>query len=130
MRCPPRRTVLRDDGDTHDRAPDDDADTVQRGDGDAFGLLFDRYSRQVHTYCFRRSADWAAAQDLTSTVFLECWRRRDVALTTDTALPWLLGIATNSLRKHHRGLRRHRTAISPRSSPPSVTPRWRRSPPC
>ena len=92
-----------------------DADLWRRaaaGEGDAFGVLFERHARRVYNYCFRRTADWALAEDLTSVVFLEAWRRRDdVRLEHEEALPWLLGVATNVLRNRGRSLRRHRAAL-------------------
>jgi RNA polymerase sigma-70 factor, ECF subfamily len=55
-----------------------------------FGRLFERHGRAVYNYCFRRTADWSAAEDLTSVVFLEAWRRRkDLRLDGDSLLPWL-----------------------------------------
>ena len=76
-------------------------------------MLFDRHSRTVYNYCFRRTADWSAAEDLTSVVFLETWkRRRQVRMQTDSLLPWLYGVATNLLRNHRRSLRRHRDALA------------------
>jgi RNA polymerase sigma factor (sigma-70 family) len=93
--------------------PDDDElwSAVARGDADAFGLLFERHGRSVYNYCFRRTGDWARAEDLTSVVFLECWRRREVSLEKDKVLPWLLGIATNVCRNQRRSLARHRAAL-------------------
>ncbi|WP_344829283.1 RNA polymerase sigma factor [Actinocorallia longicatena] len=83
------------------------------GDEGAFGVLFDRHHRAVYNYCFRRTADWAAAEDLASVVFLETWRRRaDVRLDHDSLLPWLYGVATNVLRNHQRALRRHAAALA------------------
>jgi RNA polymerase sigma-70 factor (ECF subfamily) len=84
---------------------------VGKGDADAFGLLFERHSRSIYNYCFRRTGDWAQAQDLTSVVFLECWRRRDIELAGDKVLPWLFGIATNVCRSRRRSLARHRAAL-------------------
>ncbi|GAB3675023.1 sigma-70 family RNA polymerase sigma factor [Actinocorallia lasiicapitis] len=85
---------------------------AQGGDEHAFGGLFDRHHRAVYNYCFRRTADWTAAEDLTSVVFLEAWRRRnDFAPEHDSLLPWLYGVATNVLRNHHRSLRRYRSAL-------------------
>jgi RNA polymerase sigma factor (sigma-70 family) len=82
------------------------------GEPDAFGILFERHARSVYNYLFRRTADWALAEDLTSVVFLEAWRRRaDVRLDRETALPWLFGVATNVLRNRRRAQRRHRAAI-------------------
>jgi DNA-directed RNA polymerase specialized sigma24 family protein len=72
-------------------------------------MLFDRHSRTVYNYCFRRTADWSVAEDLTSVVFLETWRRRcQVRMQTGSLLPWLYGVATNLLHNHRRALRRHR----------------------
>jgi RNA polymerase sigma factor (sigma-70 family) len=78
----------------------------------AFGLLFERHARPVYNHLFRRTADWALAEELTSVVFLEAWRRREsVRLESDSALPWLLGVATNVLRNVRRSRRRHRAAL-------------------
>ncbi len=82
------------------------------GDPRTFGDLFERHSRAIYVFCFRRTADWSLAEDLTSVVFLEAWRRRsDVRLVRESALPWLFGIATNVVRNQRRSLRRHRTAL-------------------
>jgi RNA polymerase sigma factor (sigma-70 family) len=81
-------------------------------DADAFTLLFDRHVDAVYGYCFRRTANWADAEDLTSVVFLEAWRRApQVELTTASALPWLLGVATNLMRNRRRSLRRYRALL-------------------
>jgi RNA polymerase sigma factor (sigma-70 family) len=82
------------------------------GDPDAFGVLFERHARTVYNYLFRRTADWALAEDLTSLVFLEAWRRRrEVLLEHETALPWLYGVATNVLRNRRRSQWRYRAAL-------------------
>jgi RNA polymerase sigma factor (sigma-70 family) len=82
------------------------------GDAEAFGALFDRYAKRIYAYCFRRSADWAMAEDLTSVVFLEAWRGRDKVTLADGRIePWLYGIATNVLRNQRRALRRYRRAL-------------------
>jgi RNA polymerase sigma factor (sigma-70 family) len=85
------------------------------GDPDAFGVLFERHSRAVYNFAFRSTANWAAAEDMTSQVFLTAWRRRaDVLFTTESGsvLPWLLGVATNLLRNQRRGNRRADAAIA------------------
>ena len=53
------------------------------GDGDAFGLLFERHARAVYNFCFRRTGSWSLAEDLTSEVFLVAWRRRARVVFTD-----------------------------------------------
>ena len=89
------------------------------GDTGAFGKLFERHASTVYNYCFRRTADWSQAEDLTAIVFLEAWRRlAQVHLERDEAIPWLLGVATNVLRNQRRSQRRHRAALEriPRES--------------
>lgn len=99
-----------------------DADLWSRargGDEHAFGELFDRHARTVYNYCFRRTADWSAAEDLTSVVFLETWRRHQVRMNGGSLLPWLYGVATNVLHNHRRSLRRHRDALARLPQPPA-----------
>lgn len=92
-----------------------------QGDAESFGVLFDRHARTVYNFCFRRTADWALAEDLTSTVFLEAWRRRtEVRPEHDSLRPWLLGVATNVIRNSARSQRR-REAAEPRAAMPSET---------
>ena len=79
---------------------------------EAFGELYQRHAQAVFAFCARRTGDIALAEDLTSVVFLEAWRRRrSVALTGTSALPWLLGMANNVVRNQRRSLRRHRAAL-------------------
>lgn len=86
---------------------------VAEHDGRAFGQLFDRHARAVYNYCFRRTADWSVAEDLTSVVFLETWRRRrDVRPYGDSLLPWLLGVANNAIRNSERSRRRYRRLLN------------------
>jgi RNA polymerase sigma factor (sigma-70 family) len=83
------------------------------GDVDAFGALFVRHAPGVRAFCLRRTADPAAADDLTSIVFLEAWRlRARVRIEPDAVRAWLLGVAVNSLRNHWRSRRRHAAALA------------------
>ena len=107
--------------------PDEPTDSELWGlalDGrtEAFGVLFERHARSVYNHCFRRTASWSDAEELTSAVFVEAWRRRhDVQPVDESARPWLLGVANNLLRNHRRSLRRYRAALgrlpAPRSHP-------------
>jgi RNA polymerase sigma-70 factor (ECF subfamily) len=95
-----------------------------RGEHDAFGTLFERHGRLVYNFCFRRTADWTQAEELTSVVFLEAWRRRaEVRLAGSSAAPWLLGVAINVLRNARRAQRRHRAALErlPREHEPDFS---------
>ncbi|GIG57969.1 DNA-directed RNA polymerase sigma-70 factor [Longispora fulva] len=82
-------------------------DEALAGSPAAFGLLFDRHARAVYNHCFRLTASWSEAEDLTQVTFLTAWRRRaQIRLERDSALPWLLTVATNVARTHARSLRR------------------------
>jgi RNA polymerase sigma-70 factor (ECF subfamily) len=86
---------------------------AREGDGSAFGVLFERHAGRIYNYCFRRTADWALAEDLTSSTFLVAWRSHGRApLQAESALPLLYGIATNALRNQRRSLRRRREAFA------------------
>jgi RNA polymerase sigma-70 factor (ECF subfamily) len=83
------------------------------GDGAAFGILFERHAGRIYNYCFRRTADWALAEELTSVTFLLAWTGLGrEPLTAESALPLLYGIATNALRNQRRSLRRGREAFA------------------
>jgi RNA polymerase sigma factor (sigma-70 family) len=107
-------------------APATDADLLtraQRGERDAFGELFERHAPAVLRFCFRRTGNAAVAEDLTSTVFLEAWRRRDrTAFYGGNARPWLFGVALNVLRSQARAERRHRDALARRPASDAPEP--------
>ncbi|GAA0218940.1 RNA polymerase sigma factor [Saccharothrix mutabilis subsp. mutabilis] len=89
--------------------PDDRALWAQAaaGSGHAFGVLFDRHAKAVYNHCFRLTASWAAAEDHLQATFLLAWRKRDrLRLERDSALPWLLAVATNVVRSDRRSTAR------------------------
>ncbi|MDP8927112.1 MAG: RNA polymerase subunit sigma-24, partial [Actinomycetota bacterium] len=59
---------------TLDREVVDLVARAQRGDGDAFALLYDRYVEQVHAYIHHKVRDRHLAEDLTADVFLRALR--------------------------------------------------------
>lgn len=86
---------------------------ARTGNGQAFGLLYERHATKIYNYLFRRIADWSEAEDLTAVVFLEAFRRRsDAVIVEGKLLPWLYGIATNVLRNRRRVQWRHRQALA------------------
>jgi RNA polymerase sigma factor (sigma-70 family) len=102
-----------------------DADLVSQlraGSSVALEIIFERYVDRIHAYCFRRTASWVLAEDVTSTVFLEVWRRRHRAFVHEgSALPWLFGFAANVCRNATRSQRR-RLAATARLAPPADEP--------
>jgi RNA polymerase sigma-70 factor (ECF subfamily) len=77
------------------------------GGAHAFGVLFDRHAKAVYNHCFRLTASWAEAEDHLQATFLLAWRKRgEVRLERESALPWLLTVATNVVRNEQRSLMR------------------------
>ena len=82
----------------------DDADLweLSSSDPEAFGEIFRRHARSVFAICYWRTGDAAMAEDVTSVVFLEAWRRRElVVLEQRSALPWLLGRGEPHVAQRH-----------------------------
>jgi RNA polymerase sigma factor (sigma-70 family) len=84
---------------------------AQGGDADSFGELFERHARAIYNFCFRRTADWSSAEEMTSTVFLEAWRRRDKRIDDGMVLAWLYGVASHVSRNRSRSMRRRSSAL-------------------
>ncbi|TDW70568.1 RNA polymerase sigma factor [Kribbella pratensis] len=83
------------------------------GDSEAFAQLYDRHARAIYNFLHRRTGSWSDAEDLTSAVFLQAWRRRgDVVLDRDSALPWLLRTADYTVRNEWRSKLRYRRALA------------------
>ncbi|MGP0032181.1 MAG: RNA polymerase sigma factor [Acidimicrobiales bacterium] len=93
-------------------AADSDLLATAGSELEALGELFRRYARSVHAYCARRTGNLDLAEDLTSVVFMEAFRRRrKLQLSNASALPWLIGVANNVVRNADRSLRRYRSAL-------------------
>jgi RNA polymerase sigma-70 factor (ECF subfamily) len=88
-------------------------DRAAAGDSGSFGQLYDRHARAIYNFLHRRTGSWTDAEDLTSVVFLQAWRRRaDVVLDRDSALPWLLRTADYTVRNEWRSKLRYRRALA------------------
>ncbi|OFI38366.1 RNA polymerase subunit sigma-70 [Arthrobacter sp. SW1] len=80
-----------------------------KGDGDAFGALYDRHRDRVFRHAYRVCGDPHEAEDVMATAFLELWRRRSkVRVVEGSVLPWLLVTTTNCARNSGRAARRYR----------------------
>jgi RNA polymerase sigma factor (sigma-70 family) len=91
-----------------------DADMISLSGRDpaAFASVFDRHFESVHAFARRRvGAD--LADEIASETFTRAFdRRARYDLTVLDARPWLLGIATNLLRRHWRSERRRLAAYA------------------
>ncbi|MFF3441544.1 RNA polymerase sigma factor [Streptosporangium sp. NPDC002721] len=69
---------------------------------EAFAALFDRYAGMLYRYVSRRLGP-EIAEDLVGETFLVAFARRDhYDLAYADARPWLFGIATRIVSRHHR----------------------------
>jgi RNA polymerase sigma-70 factor, ECF subfamily len=75
---------------------------VSQGDGEAFRLIFERYSRPVIRFIYDMVDDRALAEELTQETFVRAYRNLPT-MRTDTKLStWLFGIAKNVVRESLR----------------------------
>jgi RNA polymerase sigma factor (sigma-70 family) len=85
------------------------ADSV--GSPARFSLLYERHLRAVAAYLARRVGT-ELAEDLTAEVFVRAFRgRAKFRAEHETALPWLLGIASHLVADHRRAERRRLAAL-------------------
>jgi RNA polymerase sigma-70 factor (ECF subfamily) len=70
-----------------------------------FRSVYETHQGAIRDYCFRRLAP-ADANDATAEVFLVVWRRIDSVPDGDSVLPWLYGIARNTVANAKRSNRR------------------------
>ncbi|MFJ7198825.1 MULTISPECIES: RNA polymerase sigma factor [unclassified Streptomyces] len=85
----------------------------RRGDRGALGELYDEHSQVLYRYALRVTGDWAEAEDVVSATFLEAWRSREkLHPEGDSLRPWLLGIATNIMRRSARSRRLRDIALA------------------
>ncbi len=89
-----------------DHANATDAELIGAGRADAFAAVYERHTAAVYKWARSRVGDHAA--DLTAETFARAWLSRGSFRdrAEGSALPWLLGIAQNTLRD---SLRRQRT---------------------
>ncbi|TDB83025.1 RNA polymerase sigma factor [Actinomadura sp. KC216] len=81
-----------------------DADLIESSllDPEAFAALFDRYSAMLFRYVSRRLGP-EAAEDVVGETFLAAFSKRSrYDLAQRDARPWLFGIATKLVARHHR----------------------------
>jgi RNA polymerase sigma-70 factor (ECF subfamily) len=78
----------------------------------AFGAVFDRHFAAVHAFAQRRVGA-ELAEEVAAEAFARAFTHRTrYDQAHPDALPWLLGIATNLMRRHWRGERRRLDAYA------------------
>jgi RNA polymerase sigma-70 factor (ECF subfamily) len=100
-------------------------DRLRTGEPAAFGELFDEHAQAVYHHGYRLTGDRSLAEDVVSTTFLQAWRmHRRIDPDGGSLRPWLLGIATNTIRNLTRKARRERVLLarlSPRDQVPDFS---------
>jgi RNA polymerase sigma-70 factor (ECF subfamily) len=74
-----------------------------QGDGEAFGVIYERYVGRIYNYIYYRTGNVADAEDLTARVFYRAIRH--IGNYRDRGLPisaWLYRIAHNLVANWHR----------------------------
>ncbi|OYO06039.1 RNA polymerase sigma factor [Enemella evansiae] len=75
-----------------------------------FAILFRRHNKLVYNFCFRATASWALAEDLTQATFATLWRRasegRMEPLRRNSAAPVLLAMARHEVLNNARSGKR------------------------
>jgi len=103
-------------------APDRDAISASLTTPADFGAIFDRHIDAVHAYVQRRVGR-DLADELAAQTFLVAFdQRARFDLSRADARPWLFGIATNLLRRHHRDELRQLRAYSRSAVDPVLDP--------
>jgi RNA polymerase sigma-70 factor (ECF subfamily) len=78
---------------------------AKRGDGGAFGQLYDHYVGEVYAFVTMRLRDRTAAEDMTQAIFMRALQSLS-SCQEDAAFPgWLFAIARNSVTDHYRAAR-------------------------
>lgn len=90
---------------------------------EAFGEVFERHGASVWRYVRSRLGE-ASAEEVVAETFLVAYRRRErFDPSYGSARPWLLGIATNLIRRRRRDEQTHLSALQrfPAPDPEDVT---------
>lgn len=95
-----------------DASLDTDCDLIRGslGHPELFGIVFDRHFDPIFRFCLRRVGE-SGAEDAAGETFRRAFEHRDrFDCRSESALPWLYGIAVNIVRNSHRSAERLRTA--------------------
>ncbi|GMT46005.1 MAG: DNA-directed RNA polymerase sigma-70 factor [bacterium] len=79
----------------------------QKGDFEAFGMLYLRYEGHLYNFFLKWTGDREQADDLLQAVFLKLHRRRDLYNPDYSFAPWFFSIARNTLKNSYHKNRRY-----------------------
>ncbi len=85
-------------------------DRIVAGDADAFGILFNRYSKKIYRFAFFRIKEQETIDDIVNDVFLQFWQMCQSGTYIDNTKALIYKITRNKIidyyrtRKEHQGL--------------------------
>lgn len=91
-----------------------DAEIIRQswGEPERFAAIFDRYYSQIHGYVARRLGH-GVADDVAAEAFLVAFAAREkYQMSRPDARPWLYGIVSNLISRHHRAEHRRYRALA------------------
>ncbi len=75
----------------------------QRGEKDAFGVLYDRYIERIYRFVYYKTFNKDVAEDITSAIFLKAFERiSGFNASRGQFAQWIYGIARNAVIDHYR----------------------------
>lgn len=75
---------------------------AQRGDAEAFRLLYEKHKRRVYSLCLRMTANTAEAEDLAQEAFLQLYRKIGTFRGESAFSTWLHRLSVNVVLMHLR----------------------------
>lgn len=75
---------------------------ARQGGNEAFALIYDSYSRSIHSYVYRLLGNDGLADEVTQETFLRAWQRLSQLRDNDRLESWLYTIASHLCADLHR----------------------------
>ena len=72
------------------------------GDAEAFGLLFDKYSKKIYRFIYYKVSRTEIAEDLTSQSFLKTWEHLYEGSKINNFQQWIYRVARNLVIDYYR----------------------------
>ncbi len=74
----------------------------RQGDAEAFGLLFDKYSKKIYRFIYYKVATKELAEDFTSQCFLKAWEQVSTGVKISSFQAWIYKVARNLIIDYYR----------------------------
>ncbi len=70
---------------------------IREGEISAFTLLYDKYKRRLHAYCYRMIPNRSTAEEIVQTTFIKAYTSLKTLDNSDVFYCWLFSIARNEI---------------------------------